>query len=34
MLRDLLAVKPPNCDEIIDEYADDENWADTGAPSG
>jgi len=29
-----LAVRPRNCDQIIDEYDDDENWADPGAPSG
>jgi len=31
---DILAVRPPNWDEIIDEDDDDENWADPGAPSG
>jgi len=31
---DFLAVSPLNCDEIIDEDDDDENWADHGAPSG
>jgi len=31
---DLLAVKPLNSDEIINEDDDDENWVDPGAPSG
>jgi len=31
---DFLAVRRMNWDEIIDEDDDDENWADTGAPSG
>jgi len=30
---DFLAVRPLNWDDIIDEDDDDENWADTGAPS-
>ena len=30
----ILAVRPLNWDEIIDEDDDDENWADPGAPSG
>jgi hypothetical protein len=34
MLGDMMAVRPPNGDEIIDEDADDENWADPGPPSG
>jgi len=29
---DLLAVSPPNWDEIIDEDNDDDNWANPGAP--
>jgi len=28
-----LAIRPLNCDEIIDEDDDDETWADPGAPS-
>jgi len=28
---DFLAIRPLNCDEIIDEDDDDENWADSGA---
>jgi hypothetical protein len=31
---DILAVRPLNWDEMIDEDDDDENWADPGAPSG
>jgi len=31
---DFLAVRPLNWDDIIEEDDDDENWADTGAPSG
>jgi hypothetical protein len=31
---DFLAVRSLNCDEIIDEDDDDENWADPRAPSG
>jgi hypothetical protein len=31
---DFLAVRPLNWDEIFDEDADDETWADPGAPSG
>jgi len=31
---DFLAVRPLNWDEMIDEDDDDENWADSGAPSG
>jgi len=31
---DFLAVSPLNCDEIIDEDDDDDNWEDPGAPSG
>ena len=30
---DFLAVRPLNCDEIINEDDDDENWVDCGAPS-
>jgi hypothetical protein len=30
---DFLAVRPQNCDEIMDEDGDDDNWADPGAPS-
>jgi len=32
--RNILAARPLNWDEIIDEDEDDENWADPGAPSG
>jgi hypothetical protein len=31
---DFLAVSPLHWDETIDKDDDDENWADTGAPSG
>jgi hypothetical protein len=31
---DFLAVGPLNLDEIIDQGDDDENWADSGEPSG
>jgi hypothetical protein len=31
---DFLAIRPLNWDEIIDEDVDDDNWADTGGPSG
>jgi len=31
---DILAVRPLNCDEIIDEDEDGDNWADPGAPCG
>jgi len=31
---DILAIRPLNWDEIIDEDDDDDNWADPGAPSG
>jgi len=31
---DFLAVRPMHWDETIDEYDDDENWGDPGAPSG
>jgi len=31
---DFLVIKPLNWDEIIDEDDDDENWADSGGPSG
>ena len=31
---DFLAVRPLKWDEIIDEFVDDDNWVDPGAPSG
>jgi hypothetical protein len=31
---DVLAVRPLDCDKIIDQNDDDENWADPGALSG
>jgi len=31
---DFLGIRPLNWDEIIDEDDDDDNWADSGAPSG
>jgi len=31
---DFLAVRPLNCDDIIDDNDDDENWVDSGAPGG
>jgi hypothetical protein len=31
---DVLAVRPLNWDDIINEDNDDDNWADPGAPSG
>jgi hypothetical protein len=34
MPGDILAVRPRNLNEIIDKYDNDENWGDTGAPSG
>jgi len=34
MPGDLLAVRPLNWDEIIDEYEDDENWVDPRASTG